>query len=346
MVTKKRKKNKGGTLLGILGVLIIICTFSAYRLFGPNTGTLSHGEFLYIHTGATYEDVKKELDTAGFISDMFSFNLFAKIFKYPTRIHPGKYKITAGMSNYTIVRMLRSNHQAPVKLVINKLRTKQDLVKMISQNLEADSASVDSLCNNNAYLGQFGLDANTAMCAIMPNTYQFYWNTNADKAFRKIEKSYAEFWTESRKQESQNLNLTPQQVIIIASILEEETNKNDEKPDIASVYLNRLNAGVPLQADPTIKFALGDFTIRRITGTYLDVVSPYNTYKNAGLPPGPICTPSVASIEAVLNAPKTSYMYFCARADFSGYHAFASTLEEHMKNAHAYQEALNSRGIH
>lgn len=320
--------------------------FALYKIFGPNVGGLSNGPFLYIHTGATYDDVKKQLTDGDYVKDIFSFNLLAKQAHYPSHIHPGKYKITAGMSNYDIVRMLRSNRQTPVKLVINKLRTKYDLIRLIGQNLEADSPSVEKLLNDDTYLQQFGLDSNTAMCAIMPNTYEFFWNTTADKAFRKIEKSYSEFWTDERKQQAQSKGLTPIEVITIASILEEETNKNDEKPNIASVYINRLKHGVPLQADPTIKFAVGNFALRRITSVYLDVVSPYNTYRNAGLPPGPICTPSATSIDAVLNAPQTNYMYFCAREDFSGYHVFAATLEEHNKNAHRYQKALNERNIH
>jgi UPF0755 protein len=340
------KKKKSSFLLFILLSILLVAAFAVYRTFGPNTGKLSKGEYLYIHTGASYQNVLDSLQAEGYISDMFSFRILAKLAHYPIHLHPGKYKIAEGMSNYSIIRMLRSNRQTPVKLVINKLRTKNDLVNIISQDLEADSASIEKLLTDDTYLDQFGLDTNTAMCAIMPNTYQFYWNTNADRAFRKIEKTYAEFWNSDRKQQAQNKNLTPQQVIIMASILEEESNKDDEKPNIASVYLNRMNKGLPLQADPTIKFAIGDFTIKRITGEYLQVTSPYNTYTNKGLPPGPICTPSIASIEAVLNAPQTGYMYFCARADFSGYHVFASTFEEHMKNAHAYQHALNERGIH
>lgn len=340
------QKKKSGILRWVLLAILLVAAFALFRVFGPNTGALSKGNYLYIHTGATYADVKRSLKEDGFIKDMLSFNLLAKQVNYPAHVHAGKYKITAGMSNYNIIRMLRSGRQTPVKLVINKLRTKEDFVHLVSANLEADSNSVKQLLNDSAYLSAYNLDTNTAMCAVMPDTYEFFWNTNADKAFKKIAKTYVAYWNDTRKQEAAAKQLTPAQVVTVASILEEETNKNDEKPNIASVYLNRLKAGVRLQADPTVKFAVNDFTLRRITGAYTQIPSPYNTYLNTGLPPGPICTPSKASIEAVLHAPDTNLMYFCARADFSGYHAFAATLAEHQKNARAYQQALNERGIH
>jgi len=241
---------------------------------------------------------------------------------------------------------LRSGRQTPVKLVINKLRTKKDFIHYVSSNLEADSLVLQQMLNDNVYLSQFGLDSNTAMVAVMPDTYEFWWNTTADKAYRKFEKYYAKFWTAERKSKAQQLGLSPVEVTILASILEEETNYNKEKPLIASVYINRLKHGMKLQADPTAKYAYGDFTLRRITSALTSLASPYNTYFTAGLPPGPICTPSKKSIEAVLNAPATDYLYFCAKEDFSGAHRFAKTYQEHQKNAHLYQEALNNRGIH
>ena len=196
------------------------------------------------------------------------------------------------------------------------------------------------------YLSQFGLDTNTAMCAVMPDTYEFWWNTSADKAYRKLAKYYKDYWTPERKQKAQARNLTPPEVITLASIVDEETNNNAEKPQIASVYLNRMKEGMRLQADPTVKFAVGDFTIKRITSAITGTPSPYNTYYTAGLPPGPICTPSRKSIEAVLNPAETNYLYFCAKEDFSGSHRFAATYAEHMKNASLYQRALNERNIH
>ncbi|MBS1688697.1 MAG: endolytic transglycosylase MltG [Bacteroidetes bacterium] len=344
--SKKKKSASKRIWLTILTIAVVAVAYFAFEIFGPNTGSFSEGPYLYIHTGSTYEQVKESLVSGGYVRNIRSFDLLARQINYPEHIHPGKYTINKGMSNYAIIRLLHSGRQTPVKLVINKLRKEQDFINLLGQNLEADSNVLKQMFHDPVYLSQFGLDTNTLMCAVMPDTYDFFWNTTADKAFRKIEKSYAHFWTPERIQQAKNHDLTPQQAITVASIVDEETNKNDEKAKIASVYLNRLHKGIRLQADPTVKFAIGDFTIRRITGAHLQFSSPYNTYLNTGLPPGPICTPSVASIEAVLQAPATDYLYFCAKEDFSGYHRFAATLQEHMQNAHLYQQALNERGIH
>ena len=244
-----------------------------------------------------------------------------------------------------IVKLLRSGRQAPVQLVITKIRTKDDFVRKICNNLEADSSALRILMQDQVYLRQFGLDSNTVMCAIMPNTYEYYWNTSAETAFKKLEKAREEFWTDERKAKARNLGLSMNEVSILAAIVEEETNKNDEKPLVASVYLNRYRKGMKLQADPTVKFALQDFALKRIRENHTLFDSPYNTYRYAGLPPGPICTPSVKTLDAVLNTPETDYLYFCARSDFSGYHAFAATYKEHLENAHKYQAALNNMGL-
>lgn len=232
-----------------------------------------------------------------------------------------------------------------MRLVLKKLRTKQDLLLLIAKNLEADTATLAYMLGDNTFLGQYGLDSNTALCAIMPDTYEFFWNTSAEKVFAKIAKEYVAFWTAERKAKAAALGLSPQQVIIIASIVEEETNKNDEKPLVASVYINRYRIGMKLQADPTARYAYGDFMIKRITGVQTRYEHPYNTYRQAGLPPGPICTPSGKSIDAVLQAPSNKLLYFCAKEDFSGYHNFASTLAEHGANARKYHQALDARGI-
>jgi UPF0755 protein len=337
-------KNTSRTILYIALFLLAVFLYSLYKAFGPNTGDLAHGEYFYLHTGSNYETLKSTLAGEGFIADKFSFEVLAKLAKLPTHVHPGKYKISKGMSNYNMIRMLRSGRQTPVKLVINKLRTRHDFITLLSSNLEPDSVTLQQLFNND-YLSQFGLDTNTMLCAVLPDTYDFFWNTTGDKAFRKIEKNYKKFWDDSRKAEAKAQGLTPVKAIVLASIVDEETNINDDKPKIASVYLNRLNKGMKLQADPTVKFAAGDFAAKRIAGFMLQNPSPYNTYMYEGLPPGPICTPAASSIEAVLNAPTTTYLYFCAKDDFSGYSVFATTFDEQLKNAHAYQKALDARGI-
>ncbi|WP_282457309.1 endolytic transglycosylase MltG [Chitinophaga sedimenti] len=189
------------------------------------------------------------------------------------------------------------------------------------------------------------MNPNTAMAAVMPDTYEFYWNTSATKAFEKLADAYKDFWTPARREKAKALNLTAAQVVTLASIVDEETNATDEKPTIASVYYNRLQKGMLLQADPTVKFALQDFGLRRIRHGHTQFDSPYNTYQYKGLPPGPICTPSVKSIDAVLNMQQTDYIYFCARLDKPGYHAFAATYAEHLVNARKYQKRMNELGL-
>lgn len=339
------RKKKTGWLLWLL--LLVACggAFAIFKTFGPNTGRLSSGNYLYIKTGYTYSDLKNELVSGGYINNLWSFDILARKADYPSHVRAGKYKISEGMSNYDIIRMLRSGRQEPVKLVINKLRTKEDFIRFVSTRLEADSVALRQLMKDTAFLSAYQLDTNTALCAVIPDTYEFYWNTSAKNAFKKIAANYTRFWNGERTLKAASKNLSPARASIVASIVDEETNKNDEKANIASVYLNRLRIGMRLQADPTVKFANNDPTIRRITGAHLQYNSPYNTYMYSGLPPGPICTPSKASIDAVLNASDTKYLYFCAKEDFSGYHRFATTLTEHLKNARLYQNALNERDI-
>lgn len=322
-----------------------VAVYIAYRVFGPNTKAFGDKKYFYVRTGSSYSDVLDGLEAQEVIRSRNSFNWVARELGYPTRVKAGRYQIKRGMSNFEIVKLLRSGRQAPVQLVITKIRTKDDFVRKICNNLEADSTALRVLMKDQIYLRQFGLDSNTVMCAIMPNTYEYYWNTSAETAFTKLEKAREDFWTEERKTKARNLGLSMNEVTILAAIVEEETNKNDEKPLVSSVYLNRYRKGMRLQADPTVKFALQDFALKRIRENHTLFDSPYNTYRYSGLPPGPICTPSTKTLDAVLNTPDTDYLYFCARSDFSGYHAFASSYKEHLQNAHKYQAALNNLGL-
>ncbi len=345
----RKKKNKKGNFKKIAGILLclvlLVGGYYAYKIWGPNTGSFVKDEYLYIKTGSTYNDVLNALKNGKFIKDINSFDLVARKANYHNKIKAGKYKISNHQSNYTIVKMLRSGKQESVKFTFNKLRTKNDFIQYANNKLEADELVLQRIFIDTTYLKQFGLDTNTAMCALIPDTYEFWWNTSAENLYKKLAKYYADFWTDSRRGKAIKLGLTPQQVITLSSIVEEETNQHTEKSKIASVYLNRLKKGMKLQADPTVKFALNDFAIKRITNNHLNVSSPYNTYQNLGLPPGPICTPSKISIDAVLNAETTNYLYFCAKSDFSGYHTFAATYDAHLKNAQEYWKALNQRGI-
>lgn len=344
MAAAKQKRSR--VVMVVLLIVLATISLGLFKVFGPTTSLHTHGDYLYIHTGSNYDRVKDALKEGGFVSDMWTFDLVARQVGLPAHVHPGKYKIGALTSNYRIIRLLYSGRQTPVKLVINKLRTKKDFIRLLSANLEPDSSIVSKQLNDPVYLAQFGLDTNTAIAAVIPDTYEFFWNTTADNAFRKIEKNRARYWNETRQQQAKDHGLTPIQATIVASIVDEETNVTDDKPKIASVYLNRLKAGMKLQADPTVKFAIGDFSIRRVTGPMLETPSPYNTYMYEGLPPGPICTPSISSLNAVLTSGKTNYLYFCAKDDFSGYSVFAATYNEQLKNAAKYRKALDERGIH
>jgi UPF0755 protein len=233
--------------------------------------------------------------------------------------------------------MLRNGTQADVKLVITKLRTKEDFARLAGNRLEFDSTKMWKFLNTNDSLSKFGVDSSTSMYHILPDTYTFLWNTTPASVYQKLYNESKKFWNDERKASAQALGLSPLQAYTLASIVEEETNAAEEKDTIASVYLNRLKAGMPLGADPTIKFALKDFAIKWIHGEMLSVSSPYNTYQNKGLPPGPICTPSKATINEVLKAPQTPYFYFVASSAFNGTHLFSATYAEHLVKAKAYQ---------
>lgn len=355
-MAKSRKKSRKSShssvsykkwiLFCVLSALLAIIIYFSFRIIGPNTAPFSDHKYFYIRTGSTYNEVLTALGKQGIVRNLRSFEWLARKLDYPRHVHAGRYEIRAGMSNLAIIRLLHSGRQVPVKLVINKLRTKADFASFVSDKLEPDSAAIMALLNDPVYLRQFGLDTNDVLCAVIPNTYLLFWNSSAETIFKKLEEQQQKFWNDERKSAAHALGLTDNQVYILASIVEEETTKSKDKPLIASVYLNRLQSGMRLAADPTAKFATGDFSLQRITGKQTGFPSPYNTYLNKGLPPGPICTPSINTIDAVLQAPKTPYYYFCANANLSGYNVYAVTYKEHLKNARAYQKALDSLNIH
>ncbi len=322
-------------------ILFAVAAFIAWRIFGSNTNFSESKKSFYIKTGSSFNDVINELEQQKILKNPGTFKWIAIQLKYNENVKPGKYLIENGASIYKIAKILKSGRQTAVNLVINKLRTKEDLAQKIAASFECDSAAVINLLNNNDSLLKLGLDTNTAMTAIIPNTYSIYWNTPANRIFKKLYSEQEKFWTDERKKKAAALHLSPQQVYILASIVEEESNNQEDKGKIASVYLNRMQNGMRLSADPTVRFALKDFSIKRVYKKYTQIISPYNTYLNAGLPPGPICTPSVKTIDGVLNAPTTNYLYFVAQSNLTGYSNFATTYEEHMVFAKQYQQWLN-----
>lgn len=331
-------------IIGIIALLIIVGLLTAaYILFGPATTFSGNAKYLYVREGQpAQEQILQQLDTGNIIRSTVFFNLLAKPAKAWDKITPGRFEIKKGESVFSLLRTLRNNHQSPVRLVINKLRIAEDLARIIGKNFSTDSIMALEFFRNNDSLAILGVDTNTLMTLVIPNTYFLNWNASPKKILLRLKDEQDKFWDKNeRLQKAEALGFTKKQVYTLASIVEEETNKNDEKGNVASVYINRLNIGMPLAADPTIKFALKDFALKRIYYGQLSTPSPYNTYKNKGLPPGPICTPQPVTIDAVLNAPRTDYLFFVARSDFSGYHQFTSNFAEHDKYAKLYQQALN-----
>ena len=322
--------------------LLIIACFAAWQIFGSNTNFTEDKKALYIKNGSSFSTIEDQLEKNGIVSNTHTFHRIAQLMGYPPNIKPGKYVIERGASIFSIIKLLKAGKQTPINLVINKLRTKEDFAEKIAANFNCDSIAIINFLNSKDSLAAYNLDSNTVITAIVPNTYSLLWNTSFSKIFKRLYSEQEKFWTDERKKKAAGMGLSTMQVYIMASIVEEETNKEEDKGKIASVYLNRLKAGMKLGADPTIKFALRDFALKRIYNKHLTVPSPYNTYINTGLPPGPICTPSQKTIDAVLDAPATSYLYFVARPDLKGYSNFASTYEEHLRYAKAYQQALDT----
>ncbi|MFM9908676.1 MAG: endolytic transglycosylase MltG [Chitinophagaceae bacterium] len=331
----------------IIGSLIILATVVAYfgwLFFSGTTQFPEKSKYLFIQTNkASYGEVLQTLKDSQFINNETAFNFLANRMKLQEKIKAGRYEITKGMSLLDIARLLKNGKQTPLNLVIIKLRTKEDLAAFIGKRFECDSTDIIHFLNNADSLKPYELDSNTVMTGIFPNTYQLFWNSTPSIVFKKLFAESASVWTKERIQLATVHELTPTAVYILASIVEEETRAKEEKGNMASVYINRYKKGMRLQADPTVKFALRNFGLKRIYEKHLTVESPYNTYRNAGLPPGPICTPSLETIDAVLNSPATNYLYFVAKSDFSGRHVFSETYEEHLKNAREFQQALDKQ---
>ncbi len=341
--------NKNKIVVIILVIVVIITGIIGFSFYmnvkKPNVDLGSADSiFIYIPTGSKYDEVKDILTP--YLINVNSFEWVVEKKNYKNAIKPGKYKVKHGMSNNSLVNLLRSGKQTPVKVVFNKVRTKEAFVGVISQQLEVDSVKLLNMLNDSDFLLKYNKDLHTALTMFIPNTYELYWNTGEEKFIDRMNKESERFWNEKRLNKARKLGLTSEQVYVLASIVEEETIKQDELSKVAGVYMNRLNKGMRLQADPTVRFALADFEVKRILTKHLDIESPYNTYRVNGLPPGPICLPSLKTIDAVLEYEKHSYLYFCAKPDFSGYHAFAKTLVQHNENARQYQRALNKNRIY
>ncbi len=333
--------------LALLGFILLLVGIKAYDYLSDYlAGNVNDKEkYLYVATGSDFEAVMQNIRESEILDDTASFREAALQMEYPNKVKPGKYRLEPGMSNRRLINMLKAGNQEPVQLYFQNIRLKRNFAGMLSRKLEADSLSIIQLLDSTEFVNAYGFTKENVYTVFIPNSYELYWNTDAKKFFLKMFDEYQKFWNDERKAQAEKIKLTPIQVSILASIVDGEALVDREMPIIAGLYLNRFYKGMRLESDPTVIFANNDFTIRRVLNKHLRKESPYNTYRNAGLPPGPINMPSIAAIDAVLNFEKHNYIYMCAKEDFSGYHNFAVSLSEHQANARKFQQALNDRNI-
>ncbi|MDR2823578.1 MAG: endolytic transglycosylase MltG [Prevotellaceae bacterium] len=342
----KKKKMITSLIITILTIVLAGGGFFVYIFLLPNVKNVANNSFVYIYPNYTVSQVVDEIDKVAKIENRTTFNFVAKQMKYTDgRVRAGRYAITDGMTNIALVRELRNGQQTPVNLTFNNIRTKEQLAARIAEQLIVDSLSIITLLNDTNFLKPLGLVPETAITLFIPDTYEIYWTTDARSLLKRMEKEYRAFWTDERLKKAQQISLSPQEVATLASIVEEETNYNPELPTVAGLYINRLRQHIKLQADPTVKYANADFKLRRVLNAHLKTQSPYNTYQNYGLPPGPIRVASRNGIDAVLNRTHHNYIFMCAKETFDGTHNFATTYTEHQQNARRYQKALDERNI-
>ena len=348
-MTNEKKSIKASTKIILAGLLVALAVglyfgLQFYKVYfaGNTTGK---EKYLYVRTGSNLDDLFEELRRKDILIEIGTFSQAAAKMDLAPALKPGRYKLAKGMNNRRIINMLKSGAQDPVKLKFQNLRKKENFAGYLSGNLEPDSLTFINLLDSAALIEKYGFNKDNSYVMFIPNTYEMYWNVTAAEFFERMHKEYEKFWNDERRKKAAALNLTPIQVSILASIVDAEALYDKEMPIIAGLYLNRLNKGILLQADPTVIFANNDFTVKRVTNSLLQVQSKYNTYKYAGLPPGPIMMPSINAIDAVLNRDQNNYIYMCAKEDFSGYHNFAVTVQEHERNAKKYRDALNKRNI-
>lgn len=342
------KKYAKISFLIVFIILAIKGGYEGYKLYNRYIATNTNNTtklYLYIPTNASYQQVVDSITKTNFLKNPNSFFDLANERNLKLRFKPGKYGIKTNQNNRQILNMLLAGNQEAVNISFQNVRLKQNFVGMVTQKIECDSVSLLNLLDSTAFVTQYGFTTDNVYTMFIPNQYQMFWNTDAQSFFGRMHKEYTNFWNAERLKKASDLKLTPQQVSILASIVDSEALMDKEMPTIAGLYLNRLQNGMKLEADPTVIFANNDFTIRRVLNRHLRTPSPYNTYLNIGLPPGPITMPSIKAIDAVLNHENHNYIYMCAKEDFSGYHNFASNIGQHLINAKKFQQALNDRNI-
>ena len=335
------KPSKRLIIFLLFSILGISFTFYAYQVvYTPNILVDKEDRLFLVKEGASFKDIQKELHEGSYVQDLVSFSFLARLRGYDDQIKPGRYKLRKNMSNLEALRILRSGTQEPVRITFNNVRLIRELAEKITKNLDMTAEEFEARLINFAMTNKDGFNKNNVLTMFIPNTYEVYFNIAPDALIKRMQNEYHNFWNEERKEKAKKVGLTQVEVSILAAIVQAESVKEDEAPKIAGLYLNRLKKGIALQADPTLVYAVGDFSLKRILNGHKQIDSPYNTYKYPGLPPGPINLPEIGSIDAVLNYVPSDYYYMCAREDFSGYHNFTNSYQEHMNNAIRYQRAL------
>lgn len=342
---KKKRTTARKSLVCTIAVLVIaLIAAASWCLLSPMS-TSDDTQFIYIDDDDTIDSVYTRVSDVSTTAAAIGFRMLTKATGYGDKMHTGRYAVSTKENVINVFRRMRNGMQEPVNLIVPSVRGLDKLAAELSLKLMTDSASIYNALTDTAVCARLGYETHTVACLFIPNTYSVYWDTTVDNLLLRMQKESERFWEGRRQAQADSLGLTPIEVITLASIIDEETANDAEKPMIARMYYNRLQISMPLQADPTVKYAIGDFSLRRIYRNMLTVDSPYNTYKYMGLPPGPIRIASIAGIDAVLNMPEHDYLYMCAKEDFSGTHNFAATYEEHLLNARKYTAALNKRGI-
>ena len=338
-------------ILVCVGIAFVMLSYYVFQIFfTANFGNKEEDKdfVLYIPTGATFQNVLDTLDKHNVYDDKTSFAFIAKLLDYQEHVKPGRYVLPKGTTNLQAVRKLRSGAQDPIRITFNSIRLKSEFIDRVGGKFLFGKDTLSTLLSSKTVCKKYGFDTTTVLTMFLPNTYEFYWSVSAEHFMDRMKEEYETFWTQERKDLALTAGLTPIQVIILASIVDAETNIATEKSTVAGVYINRLNVNMPLQADPTVKFALGDFAIKRINHNLIEAAgnSPYNTYKVMGLPPGPINMPSITTIDKVLHYESHDYLFFVADPSRPGYHTFNTDYRSHVNKANAYRKSLNNRNIH
>lgn len=325
-------------LFAILGISFVFYGFQI--VYTPNILVDKEDRILVIPQKATFKDVQRLLHEGDYVQDLISFSFLSRLMNYDENVQPGRFVMEKNMTNLHAIRLLRSGKQKPVKVTFNNVRLLPELAEKITRNLSLTPVEFEAALLQFTASNPHGFTKDNIISMFIPNTYEIYYNISSEQLIERMYEEYDKFWDEERLAKAKKIGLSPFEVSTLASIVQAESVREDESPLIASLYMNRLKTGMPLQADPTLVFAVGDFSLKRVLNEHKEIDSPYNTYRNAGLPPGPINMPNIKSIDAVLNHTDTNYLYMCAKEDFSGRHNFTNDYQEHMRNAIKYQRAL------